>query len=795
MMDLAKKHSLESCGIFEKVSKTTVTGKKKWKKAKRFVQQVLDEFSEFKDPDYQPEDQNLSTLLQQNAKLAKFMAWYRIDSFLKEKYLVFHDIKIRNQVMRNRGYTYLIDALNVLSLQPGAVIRLFEKKKVCKQGIYSLWLNIDGVWTQNIVDDYIPIYDDHYGKTKIFFSTPNPVHKEIWYCLLEKALAKAFGGYRNLFHGFENYAVRDLTGAPHSMHDIPYISPDKQIKQREVDHMNDIWEKLFKSVKKGYLLSVVPRVPTNKESIRNRDLQIPNKKYYLSEGIYSGHSYGIVTIQEVVLEQGKVVRLIKLRNPWIDEVWLGDWCKSSPLWTGSLRRRLEYPEDADNGEFWIQITDFMNYFECLNIYKLIPGFNYNAVKVINKDKRFMRSVVRITVPTKGKYTFSVNQKDLRHFEDRSLKYSPVKLTLGMIQKDEFKLLSHTSSTKLRNTYIRKLIDKGEYYLLIEKHGVPENTKAINSNRDTYKHLNTLIVSSYGPKTCFLKPLVDREGSDTMFDYLTYYGWKGYSKQRIGKKLTDFKINFYDGTWNNLSLYLLSIPDSIIYAFKNDHDFGVELKSEIAGIVNREILGPDGRISFRQDFSMNPGSSDVFILRETEKLEEVSSSSNKNFQIKSVVGRKYLGFKENPPTFEKVYEYLKGEKGSKKLSPLEKDKALSLKIGLFNVRTGQRIRVKKSEIKSKIKRYTSPMKIAQYDDILADVKDQVIDTRRSNRTSEAGQTPNNPVTSQPQNGQEPIQAIPTHGQFEQQQGISSPERDQRRSAAAVAQPPSAVSSKF
>lgn len=739
MMDLAQKHRLKSVGIFEKVSKTTCTGKKKWKKAKRFIQQVLDEFSEYKDPDYPPEDQNLTSLLEQNSKLAKFMAWYRIDSFLKDKYLIFHDIKIRHQVMRNRGYTYLIDALNVLSLQPGAVIRLFEKKKICNTGIYSVWLNIDGVWTQNIIDDFIPIYDDHFGKTKIFFSTPNPVFKEIWYCLLEKAMAKAYGGYKKLFHGFENYAMRDLTGAPHSIYDVPYVCPERGISQREVDYMNEAWEKIYKLIKKGYLLSAVPRVPTQSENLQKKNLKIPNKKYYLSKGIYSGHSYGIVTIEEVIVSMGQVDRLIKLRNPWIDEVWQGEWSQKSSNWTPELRNKLGYFEsNEENGEFWMNIKDFMNYFECLNIYKLIPGFCYNAIKVPLKPKRFMRTVVRISVPSKGKYTFSVNQKDLRFYEDQNLRYSPVKLTLGMIQKNEFKLLSHTSSTKLRNTDIRKLIDKGEYYLLIEKHAVDENSKLINNNPEIYKKFNEITVSTYGPKTCKLKALVDREGSDTMFDYLTYYGWKGYSQQRIGKQLTEFKINFYDGTWNNLALYLLSIPDSIIYAFKNDHDFGVELKSEIAGIINKEILGPDGRISFRQDFSMNPNSTDVFILRETEKLEVADSSSNKNFQIKSVVGRKFLGVKENPPTFEKVFNYLLGESGSKKVSPIEKDKALSLKVGLFNVADGKKILEKEGEIKTKVMRFTSPMKISQYENILADVEDQVVDTRSPKDESERDQ---------------------------------------------------------
>lgn len=48
----------------------------------------------------------------------------------------------------------------------------------------------------------------------------------------------------------------------------------------------------------------------------------------------------------------------------------------------------------------------------------------------------------------------------------------MKLTLCKLENAEFKLLSHTSSQALRNTYLRKLIDEGEYYILVEER-IPE----------------------------------------------------------------------------------------------------------------------------------------------------------------------------------------------------------------------------------------------------------------------------------------------------------------------------------
>jgi len=69
----------------------------------------------------------------------------------------------------------------------------------------------------------------------------------------------------------------------------------------------------------------------------------------------------------------------------------------------------------------------------------------------------------------------------------------------------------------------------------------------------------------------------------LYDYLLYQSWKNYSNKRPGILVKEFKVNFYDSTWQNLNLYLLNVPDMIVYAFQNPHkDFGVELKAKIKG---------------------------------------------------------------------------------------------------------------------------------------------------------------------------------------------------------------------
>lgn len=431
LIEQTQKEQMITCGVYEKISKVVVGAKKEWRKNKRFIEEQLDEISEYKDTEYPPDNSNLVSLTEQNSKIAKYFAWYRIHAFFEKKYTIFNEIKLKNQIIRNRGYVYLIDALNTLSAQPGLVLRLFERKKSTREGIYAVWVNIDGRWQQEIIDDHVPIVSDHDGKNQFFFTNPNPKDKEMWYMLLEKAMAKAYGGYKNLFNGFENYAVRDLTGAPHMIYDIPPVPIGRAIKQREADHMNDFWEIIYKGLKKGYIMSMVPRLPTQTEKIANRNLKIPNKNYYLSNGLYSGHNYAVITAKEVRDSKGNLQRIVKMRNPFINEVWQGDWSYNSSLWTSQLKKSLNFdPENNGYGDFWISIRDIMGYFEVLNTYKVIPGYTYTSIDVPAEDRRIIRTFIKIVVPETGKYTFSVDQKDLRNWPYNGMTYCPVKLSLG-----------------------------------------------------------------------------------------------------------------------------------------------------------------------------------------------------------------------------------------------------------------------------------------------------------------------------------------------------------------------------
>lgn len=101
------------------------------------------------------------------------------------------------------------------------------------------------------------------------------------------------------------------------------------------------------------------------------------------------------------------------------------------------------------------------------------------------------------------------------------------MSLSALNDGEFQLLSHTSSTKLRNTYIRKLLEPGEYLLLVEKSSSPLNERLEYKAPEYFKGWRDAVLSSYGPGTCSMAVEECRE-KHVIYDYLMYNSWRWYA---------------------------------------------------------------------------------------------------------------------------------------------------------------------------------------------------------------------------------------------------------------------------
>lgn len=203
------------------------------------------------------------------------------------------------------GDCYFLSALSSLAEFPINIQRLFETVKYDQNtGYFIVSLCIDGEFRQIVVDDLFPCSQT---TQQPLFSKGNG--KELWVLILEKAYAKSYGGYYKIEAGLTGEAIRDLSGAPYF-----YYSTK--------EGHETIWNVIKNADKKGEIVTA-----GSKRSLDGRFEQD------LGKGIVSSHAYAILEVAEVGTE-----RIIKMRNPWGQGEWKGDWSDGSTKWTEALKK-------------------------------------------------------------------------------------------------------------------------------------------------------------------------------------------------------------------------------------------------------------------------------------------------------------------------------------------------------------------------------------------------------------------------------------------------------------------------
>ncbi|KAM8737551.1 calpain-1 catalytic subunit-like [Acanthopagrus schlegelii] len=200
-----------------------------------------------------------------------------------------------------------------------------------------------GRWVDVVIDDKLPTIN---GRL-IFVHSKDPT--EFWPALLEKAYAKVCGSYSDMNSGTPSEALVDFTGGVHICIDLSDPPPN-------------LWELMCRAGKSKPLMGCgTPQGETSANTV------LPN-------GLVQGHAYAVTGVKEVI-SQGQIVNLVRLWNPWGQGEWNGDWSDRSPLWqTVSPEDRQMCLSVCDDGEYWMPLKAFCEFYSDLDICCLCPDF-------------------------------------------------------------------------------------------------------------------------------------------------------------------------------------------------------------------------------------------------------------------------------------------------------------------------------------------------------------------------------------------------------------------------------------
>lgn len=400
------------------------------------------------------------------------------------------------------GDCYFLCALASMAENPAMIKRLFEVDTTSPYGVYAVWVNVNGLWTRVVLDEYFPVVGDG-PNAQLAFSKGD--QNEIWVMLLEKAYAKVYGSYWNIVGGDPVHALRDLTGAPYE-------------RIEDLKDINETWQKLVAFHAQNFILTCFTKTTS-----------VPEEK--LQEGLVAGHAYSILNVVQTVDANGNLARLVQIRNPWGKFEWTGDFSDNSPLWTNEDRQRFNVVNKND-GIFWMRIEDFVRYFNGVGIVKTIPGFTSNGMMLDQTSSNL--SVVRLIVRTPTKGYFSVDQYDSRFPGNNQKSYSYFRITLcRLVGREGVEYVSSIMSPE-RNIFVEGMLQPGEYLALIEGYwNDPNNPGKVNfgvySNNDI--------------------EMQQIKVSQNFFHRMEYLVWKDFAKKNTSKFTVNERRNASNGYAN------------------------------------------------------------------------------------------------------------------------------------------------------------------------------------------------------------------------------------------------------
>ncbi|XP_070839561.1 calpain-1 catalytic subunit-like [Chaetodon trifascialis] len=244
------------------------------------------------------------------------------------------------------GNCWFLSSIGALTFRKSLMERVVPPNQSFKDnyaGIFHFKFWRFGKWVDVVIDDLLPT------RNGVPVSVSSSSGKEFWAPLMEKAYAKICGSYGDMIAGNPSEALKDFSGDVHVTYTLSK-SP------------SDLWDIMDRAFQCRTMMGCCSFSGDK------------GKQIFEQLGVVDGHAFAVTKVKRVESE-GTSVNLVRIWNPWGEKEWSGDWSDKSDLWTTvSEEDRDECLKVRDDGEFWIKMEDFRQYFEDMDICCNSPNF-------------------------------------------------------------------------------------------------------------------------------------------------------------------------------------------------------------------------------------------------------------------------------------------------------------------------------------------------------------------------------------------------------------------------------------
>jgi len=429
------------------------------------------------DPEYGPDD----VALWEGVPKIQGIVWKRPKDINPEARLFVDGVSAKDVDQGRLGNCWFVASVACIAQDPLLLQKVIPEGQDYSDtdtGIFLFRFWRFGEWIEVVVDDWLPTLDG----TLIYMHSKE--NNEFWSALLEKAYAKLAGSYEALSGGNTGDALIDFTGGISELVNLieDGVKTDPVKKEKFFGAMN-------KAFKRHAMISA------SIECLENQEMEAK-----LESGLIVGHAYGVSRVYELEVGSHGTCRLIKLRNPWGQKEWQGDWRDDDPKWgqlTEEQRKELDLTIE-DDGEFWMSFDDYLSIFTHTTICRVVNINPSDEQWVLEERKGRWQKGTSDGGCVNFKDTFLSKN---HHFQFEILEADDETVQVMLCQKD---VRIHDSSNLTIGFSIFKVADNNKYRMTrFTKH--ISSTKYLNT-RQVFKRLElevgtyVIIPTTFKPET-------------------------------------------------------------------------------------------------------------------------------------------------------------------------------------------------------------------------------------------------------------------------------------------------------